>query len=287
MNLLSFRYFKILAQYENVTKASNYLRISQPSLSNMLLKLESELGYQLFDRVGKRISINENGKIFLKYVDSIFKELTNAQNELDEYNNNFGWQLSLATNNCIFTSLWMTDFLCKNPNVKVKEQIISGKAMMDSLISGELDFTITNFKIDNELLTSQLIGIKEYVIIVSKNNPLSNYDALSFYELSQEPFVATPSEARILRFIDDISNKANIIPKIIFEGETMLLLDAAKTLNALMVHVNFCLPNPCEFHAINLTDSFAKMEIYLTWNVNRYKNNACRMFLSHMENYFE
>ena len=67
MNLQQLEYFRVVATLEHITKAANVLHIAQPALSKIIKTLERELGLQLFDRVGKNIVLNENGKILLKY----------------------------------------------------------------------------------------------------------------------------------------------------------------------------------------------------------------------------
>lgn len=83
MELLQLRYFRELARSEHLSKVAEKLHISQPSLSQMLKRLEKEIGMPLFDRVGKRIVLNESGKIFLRYVDEVFDALDNASLELE------------------------------------------------------------------------------------------------------------------------------------------------------------------------------------------------------------
>lgn len=82
MELLQLKYFQELARTEHLSKTAEKLHIAQPSLSQTLKRLETELGTPLFDRVGKRIVLNTSGKIFLKYVNEIFTALDNAALEL-------------------------------------------------------------------------------------------------------------------------------------------------------------------------------------------------------------
>lgn len=67
--------FKVIAECENITKASERLYVTQPSLSHMLKKLEEELDCQLFDRVSNKIVLNKNGQKLLKYCNRMAKVL--------------------------------------------------------------------------------------------------------------------------------------------------------------------------------------------------------------------
>ena len=67
MDLHHLEYFLQLARYEHVSQTADLLNITQSSLSKSLSLLEDELGLKLFDRKGKRIQLNENGKQFAHY----------------------------------------------------------------------------------------------------------------------------------------------------------------------------------------------------------------------------
>lgn len=85
MELLQLWYFREIAHSGHLSRTAEKLHIAQPSLSQMLKRLENELGISLFDRIGKRLVLNENGVIFLKYTDQIFSALNNAKLELAEH----------------------------------------------------------------------------------------------------------------------------------------------------------------------------------------------------------
>ncbi len=84
MELLQLKYFCEVARTQQLSKTAQKLHIAQPSLSQTLKRLETELGFPLFDRHGKGISLNSAGAIFLKYVEEIFTALENAKLELEE-----------------------------------------------------------------------------------------------------------------------------------------------------------------------------------------------------------
>ncbi|MCK5880322.1 MAG: LysR family transcriptional regulator [Sinobacterium sp.] len=54
--------FLAIANSENMTKASEQLSMSQSAASSALKELESQYDAQLFDRIGKRLSLNEHGE---------------------------------------------------------------------------------------------------------------------------------------------------------------------------------------------------------------------------------
>lgn len=85
MELNQIKQFRVIARTESISKAAEILFIAQPSLSQTLKRLETELGTPLFDRRGRRIALNGAGKIFLKYCDEIVAALDSASREIGEY----------------------------------------------------------------------------------------------------------------------------------------------------------------------------------------------------------
>ena len=76
MNYNYLRYFSVLAQVEHYTVAAARLGISQPSLSNAINHLETELGgIRLFEKAGRNIRLTEEGRFFQEKVDAALKPL--------------------------------------------------------------------------------------------------------------------------------------------------------------------------------------------------------------------
>ena len=72
VDLELYRIFKIVADEENLTKASEILHISQPAVTKHIKNLENELNTQLFKRSKYGMILNDNGKkLYLQIMDSI------------------------------------------------------------------------------------------------------------------------------------------------------------------------------------------------------------------------
>ncbi|WP_258933525.1 LysR family transcriptional regulator [Nesterenkonia pannonica] len=65
MELRLLRYFAAVAEHGTVSEAASVLRISQPSLSRQMKKLEQDVGLQLFTRAGTRNILTSEGREFL------------------------------------------------------------------------------------------------------------------------------------------------------------------------------------------------------------------------------
>ena len=82
MTIAQLRYFTTIAQLENISQAAQLLHLSQSSLSKNLAKLESEVGTPLFDRSGKKLTLNAAGARLLEYGTLALRELEYAQDDI-------------------------------------------------------------------------------------------------------------------------------------------------------------------------------------------------------------
>ena len=80
VQLEELRWFVVLAETEHVTEAAAELGVSQPTLSRALSRIEQTAGVPLFDRVGRRLHLNEYGRIMLEHAR---RSLADVQSALD------------------------------------------------------------------------------------------------------------------------------------------------------------------------------------------------------------
>lgn len=79
MDLQRLKYFLEVARQKNFSKAARVCRVSQPSLSQQIKKLEEEVGGALFLRSRGTISLSAHGEAFLKHAQAIIGEVSAAE----------------------------------------------------------------------------------------------------------------------------------------------------------------------------------------------------------------
>lgn len=74
INFNHLYYFLTISKEGTIVKAAKKLNMTQPALSHQLKLLEQDLGKKLFDRVGRRLVINNDGESVKEYATKIFRQ---------------------------------------------------------------------------------------------------------------------------------------------------------------------------------------------------------------------
>lgn len=223
MNLSQMYYFQVVAKEEHISHAAQKLHISQPSLSATIHRLETELNTTLFERRGRNIYLNTAGRRLLDHVQYIFSQLEQLEKDLKDTAFNADHCLSIGINNSSFFDVWLTNFILNNPTARITQSTMTEEEMFSALQNETIDIAIGHFTTPPQDITRHTLLRDEYIIVMSKNHPLSNKEILTFDDICNEEFVSLPSNTSN-NIIHQIFSQRNISPHIIFEGQQNMLL---------------------------------------------------------------
>lgn len=82
MNINQFQYVLAISKYGSISKAANALFVSQPSISQQLHELETELGVPLFTRHSRGLTLTDAGKVFVKDAGHILDEINALKSKM-------------------------------------------------------------------------------------------------------------------------------------------------------------------------------------------------------------
>ena len=105
MDLQKMINFCTVYECGNISKAAEKLFCTQPALSKQMASLETELGYPLFNRFGKKVVVNDNGIIFYRFARNVINDYTLLKRELYLKNNENEHEVRFGTTNFIGTFL--------------------------------------------------------------------------------------------------------------------------------------------------------------------------------------
>lgn len=176
VNLELYRIFKIVADEENLTIASEILHISQPAVTKHIKNLEKELNVQLFKRSKYGMILNENGKqLYLQIKDPI-NSILKAEEIFNKYRSiNFGVHVNMPDriyNNAILK------YYENNKNSIINIHQLIAENMFSMLEKQKIDIAFSK-KYSDELYNSKeikfiKIGELHDVFVVNSNSKYLN-----------------------------------------------------------------------------------------------------------------
>lgn len=201
MELNQIKQFRIIAQTGSISKAAEQLFIAQPSLSQTLKRLEDELGFQLFDRCGKKIVLNGAGKIFLKYCDEIIQLLENAKIELAEYNGDVKKEISIVVESTSLMLLEIADKMRSQFPWSLPHFSLSSDNDWDIKICAAMG---PDCGCPSEVVIEEPIGV-----IFPKSHPLASKKTLLKKHIENSEFLSLNPDTNLTQIISGYCSMAN------------------------------------------------------------------------------
>ncbi len=197
MELRHLRYFSTVATELHFGRAAEKLHIAQPPLSKQIQDLEAELGFELFNRTKRSVSLTPAGKEFLTEVERIFQQLDRAidigrktsRGELGQISIGF---VGSATYNIL--PVMLQKFRDRYPNVRIELHELTTDRQLVWLREGRIDLGLIRPPIVERDLVSQAIFQESLVVALHINHPLAMLDTIEISLLAAEPFILFPRQ---------------------------------------------------------------------------------------------
>lgn len=142
MDIRILEYFLAVAQEQNITKASQLLHVTQPTLSRQLAQLEDELGVKLFDRTNHNTVLTEEGVVFRRRAQDIVSMAEKAKSELLQDEAELTGTITVGSVELMSVrelGRLIASFQEKNPQVKFELYSSNNEDINEKLRQGTLD----------------------------------------------------------------------------------------------------------------------------------------------------
>jgi DNA-binding transcriptional LysR family regulator len=197
MELRHLRYFRAVATELHFGRAAEKLHIAQPPLSKQIQDLERELGFDLFTRTKRSVTLTPAGQAFLVEVNQIFQQLDRAidiggktsRGELGQISIGF---VGSATYNIL--PVILQQFRDRYPAVQIELHELTTDRQLIWLREGRIDIGLIRPPIVEQDLASQVIFQESLVIALPIGHPLATNSAIDLTALAAEPFILFPRE---------------------------------------------------------------------------------------------
>ena len=212
------QYFIEVCKTENISSAARNLFIAQPALSKTIQELEEELHYPLFDRQGKHIILNENGRIFQTYAKQILADYDGARAALMANNQTDNKHISFGVSVCSqLLSDILGGFYEKRPDANITVHTGYPLDCMQDHLDLILDAypQLTTPSSDQKPLqkpAGDILMSEEICIAYSASHPFAREESIPRSMLYHYPCILASSESRMGDLLDDLLQRYILRP---------------------------------------------------------------------------
>ena len=227
LDIKTIKNFVVIAEMNHISNAAERLHITQPTLSRQVAGLEARLHTKLLDRTKSGVVLTESGEAFYQRCKRLVKEYDDFLGWTQNFKGVISGTLNVAYQKVcenMFIQL-QSGFLKQQPNVTIINHRQDKTPLIVGLCSGELDAAyIYSHELRNSYkhIQSLQVGALQEMLLVSRDNPLSQKSSVHISELQGEPFILASKGNSPCRAMDimDWCGTYGFSPKVVATADT-------------------------------------------------------------------
>jgi DNA-binding transcriptional LysR family regulator len=198
MEMRHLRYFVTLAECLHFGRAAIQLRITQPSLSQQIRQLETELQTTLLQRTRRRVQLTESGRLFLEHARDILARTDRAaviargasRGDVERLRIGIAYWMDVTSLMAIVRRL---DH--QQPGVDLEIRTMSVPLQVAALQEDRLDIGFVRPPIAVRSLNSESLVTESFMVALSNRHRLATARRISLPSLAKEPFILYPRDS--------------------------------------------------------------------------------------------
>lgn len=171
----------------STTQASVVLSLSQSAVSAALADIEGQLGVQLFDRVGKRLVINEHGRMLYPKALALLEQAGEIERLFNQDNGSLRIGASSTIGNYMLPGM-IADYRLDFPHTPLELNVGNTNDVINAVADFRVDLGLIEGPCQMPELITQPWLDDELVVFVAPENPLAG-QVVSLESLAREPWI--------------------------------------------------------------------------------------------------
>ena len=288
MTLKELNFFYKLSDNPQVTQVAQELKISQSAISLAIKSLENKLEEQLFDRVGKKLILNERGRYFKEKTLPHYLAIIDSQKLFQK--NKLAGNMKIASSKTISNYLMPDiyyEFLSTYSDVKFDISTINSTKIIENILNSNLDIGLIEIDINNSNLIKQKLCDDELIIVTSDENA----PKIAFIDTINKKWILreTGSGTREV-FINSLGKYAQDISIFMelqdFEEIKTILIDNKDTITAISKNAVKKELESKKLFQIKLKNFEFKREFHIVYHKDKSTNLLFQTFIDFLKNKF-
>jgi DNA-binding transcriptional LysR family regulator len=208
--------FLAVAELKSFSRAAERLHRTQPAISQVVRKLEAEVGEVLFDRALRDGSLTAAGELLQGYAQRLISLRREATLALDELRSLDRGRLTLAANEytCLYLLPVLDRFRRLHPQIGITVQRAYASRIPSELLARTAEIGMLSFSPDPEIFQTISVYRDRMAIVVKPGHPLTRRKRVRIADLGSQSFVAhnvdSPLRQRVTQTFDENHTPLNI-----------------------------------------------------------------------------
>ena len=198
LDLRKLRYFLTVAEELHFGRAALRLHLAQPPLTRQISALETDLGFKLFDRTSRTVTLTAQGRSFLPYARGVLEQVELTQTIANKLAAGTAGQLALGYVSSIALSDLFSQaiqaFAQRFPDVQLTLVECASGSLGAQVADGRLDIGLSRLLPHNDEVQALSLGEERLVAAISVDNPLADHSHVSLAQLSAHPLILFPPD---------------------------------------------------------------------------------------------
>lgn len=189
----SFRQLEVFlaaAHFDNISRAAEHLSMSQSAASGALKELEQQFEVQLFDRVGKRLQINELGRVLRPQAEALLEQAKALEQALAQHSDigQIKVGATLTIGNYLAVGI-VARYMAEQPSARVSLEVANTKAIAAKVLDFELDVGLIEGDYHHPDLDILPWREDELAVFCSPEHPLARKRTISDADLLAQSWI--------------------------------------------------------------------------------------------------
>ena len=184
MTIQQLEYILAVDQFRHFARAAEYCRVTQPTLSAMIQKLEEELGVKLFDRTVQPVCPTAIGEKIIDQARVILAQTAQVKEIISEEKQSLAGVLPTIAPYLL--PRFFPQLMEKHPELDIRVTEMKTQDIQQALHAGELDAAIIASKLEDTFLKEETLFYETFFGYVSCKEPLFKHEMIRTSDITGE-----------------------------------------------------------------------------------------------------
>lgn len=217
MNISHMKYAVAVAKAGSLNKASEILLVATPNISRSIKELEADIGIEIFDRSAKGVTLTPDGEEFIGYAKEILNQIEQVENIYKEGTSQ-KQKFSISVPRACYISEAFAEFskTLENTASEIFYKETNSQRTINNILNHDYKLGIIRYAenydkyfktmLEEKGLCYEMISEFSYCLIMSRDNPLSEKDEITFDDLKglveiahADPYVPSLPLAKVVK----------------------------------------------------------------------------------------